>query len=179
MEENLLNNVETQALGESIVKNLTENGLKAEVVERPKVRTIGSTEVGGTPTDVTEEDVLAKLDEVKIKKEVRARMIKVFNTQLIQVEQELNKGKTIDDILDEIKNKKSKLPKMARDFVENFESDSIKEMIEQRNDYLKKQHTNRVSGIISHASTLSGGTSKFIKKETEEENDTIKIQEAE
>ena len=154
-------NVETK----EEVKEIT-----AEVIERPKIRTIGSTEVGGTQEGVAEEDVMAKLDEVKLKKEVRARMIKTFNTQLIQVEQELKTGKTLDDMLDEIKNKKSKLPKMARDFVENFESKSILEMIDQRNEYLSKKQTTRIGGIVRDAQILNN-KSGIIKEKKDGEGE--------
>ena len=93
------------------------------------VRTIGSSEVGGTP-QLTEEDVEKMIDKDKVKKYARKQIMLAFKTQIKQVKEELALGKTLDDILAEIKEKKSKLPRVARDFVVNFEQEAINDMIE-------------------------------------------------
>lgn len=99
--------------------------------EQGTVRTIGSKEVGESPEEKEQRiaEIKEKLQEyAKVK--ARESVIIAFKTPLRQVIQELNKGKTLDDIIAEIKEKKSMMTKSARDFCLNFKPEVILELVE-------------------------------------------------
>lgn len=104
--------------------------------EQGTVRTIGSKEVGMTPEEKAQKE--EELNE-KIKEEAHKQSVillaKTFKTQLLQITIELNKGKTLDGILDEIKNKTSNLSRSTRDFCVGFKTEAILELL----DYVKNK----------------------------------------
>ena len=118
---------------------------EANVVEEvSKVRTIGSKEVGESPEDKAqreEELKEQKIAEAQAKaKEIAEKMVKKqFRTMFLQVYDEIqNKGKTLEDVIEEINQKKSNMTRSARDFVLNFEPDRIKQWIEDENNDREK-----------------------------------------
>ena len=121
------------------------------MADNSTVRTIGSSEVGGTP-QLTEEDVEKMIDKDKVKKYARKQIMLAFKTQIKQVKEELALGKTLDDILAEIKEKKSKLPRVARDFVVNFEQEAINDMIEA---YDELKHGKKFTPEVQKESTVT------------------------
>ena len=97
-----------------------------------EMRTIGSKEVGLTPEEKKQqEEELKERMNAYAKKKAHEAVIKTFKTQLIQVMAELNKGKTIDDVLTEINEKRSNLSRSTRDFCINFKPDVILGLIEE------------------------------------------------
>lgn len=131
---------------------------EANVVEEvSKVRTIGSKEVGESPEDkVQREEELKeqKIAEAQAKaKEIAEKMVKKqFRTMFLQVYDEIqNKGKTLEDVIEEVNQKKSNMTRSARDFVLNFEPDRIKQWIEDENNDREKalqEHLKR-KGLVA------------------------------
>ena len=131
---------------------------EANVVEEvSKVRTIGSKEVGESPEDKAqreEELKEQKIAEAQAKaKEIAEKMVKKqFRTMFLQVYDEIqNKGKTLEDVIEEINQKKSNMTRSARDFVLNFEPDRIKQWIEDENNDREKalqEHLKR-KGLVA------------------------------
>ena len=95
-----------------------------------EVRVIGSKEVGKSPEErlQQEEELNERLREAAQKK-ARITVVKTFKTQLLQIKNELDSGKTIDDVLNEINEKLSKMSRMTRDFCMNFKKDAILSLI--------------------------------------------------
>lgn len=130
----------------------------ANVIEEvSKVRTIGSKEVGESPEEKAqreEELKEQKIAEAQAKaKEIAEKMVKKqFRTMFLQVYDEIqSKGKTLEDVIEEINQKKSNITRSARDFVLNFEPDRIKQWIEDENNDREKalqEHLNR-KGLIA------------------------------
>ena len=131
---------------------------EANVVEEvSKVRTIGSKEVGESPEDKAqreEELKEQKIAEAQAKaKEIAEKMVKKqFRTMFLQVYDEIqNKGKTLEDVIEEVNQKKSNMTRSARDFVLNFEPDRIKQWIEDENNDREKalqEHLKR-KGLVA------------------------------
>lgn len=131
---------------------------EANVVEEvSKVRTIGSKEVGESPEDKSqreEELKEQKIAEAQAKaKEIAEKMVKKqFRTMFLQVYDEIqNKGKTLEDVIEEVNQKKSNMTRSARDFVLNFEPDRIKQWIEDENNDREKalqEHLKR-KGLVA------------------------------
>ena len=131
---------------------------EANVVEEvSKVRTIGSKEVGESPEEKAqreEELKEQKIAEAKAKaKEIAEKMVKKqFRTMFLQVYDEIqNKGKTLEDVIEEINQKKSRMTRSARDFALNFEPDRIKQWIEDENNDREKalqEHLKRM-GLVA------------------------------
>ena len=131
---------------------------EANVVEEvSKVRTIGSKEVGESTEDKAqreEELKEQKIAEAQAKaKEIAEKMVKKqFRTMFLQVYDEIqNKGKTLEDVIEEINQKKSNMTRSARDFVLNFEPDRIKQWIEDENNDREKalqEHLKR-KGLVA------------------------------
>lgn len=131
---------------------------EANVVEEvSKVRTIGSKEVGKSPEDKAqreEELKEQKIAEAQAKaKEIAEKMVKKqFRTMFLQVYDEIqNKGKTLEDVIEEVNQKKSNMTRSARDFVLNFEPDRIKQWIEDENNDREKalqEHLKR-KGLVA------------------------------
>ena len=116
-----------------IMQKKTELAEVTEVVN--KVRTIGSKEVGQTPEEKAQQEQELKeqkIAEAKQKaKEIAEKMVKKqFRTMFLQVYEEILKGKTLEDITEEINQKKSRMTRSARDFVINFEPERIKQWID-------------------------------------------------
>lgn len=131
---------------------------EANVVEEvSKVRTIGSKEVGESPEDKAqreEELKEQKIAEAQAKaKEIAEKMVKKqFRTMFLQVYDEIqNKGKTLEDVIEEVNQKKCNMTRSARDFVLNFEPDRIKQWIEDENNDKEKalqEHLKR-KGLVA------------------------------
>ena len=131
---------------------------EANVVEEvSKVRTIGSKEVGESPEDKAqreEELKEQKIAEAQAKaKEIAEKMVKKqFRTMFLQVYDETqNKGKTLEDVIEDVTQKKSNMTRSARDFVLNFEPDRIKQWIEDENNDREKalqEHLKR-KGLVA------------------------------
>ena len=131
---------------------------EANVVEEvSKVRTIGSKEVGESPEEKAQrEEELKdqKIAEAQAKaKEIAEKMVKKqFRTMFLQVYDEIqNKGKTLEDVIEEVNQKKSNMTRSARDFVLNFEPDRIKQWIEDENNDREKalqEHLKR-KGLVA------------------------------
>lgn len=131
---------------------------EANVVEEvSKVRTIGSKEVGESPEDKAqreEELKEQKIAEAQAKaKEIAEKMVKKqFRTMFLQVYDEIqNKGKTLENVIEEVNQKKSNMTRSARDFVLNFEPDRIKQWIEDENNDREKalqEHLKR-KGLVA------------------------------
>jgi len=131
---------------------------EANVVEEvSKVRTIGSKEVGESPEEKAqreEELKEQKIAEAKAKaKEIAEKMVKKqFRTMFLQVYDEIqNKGKTLEDVIEEINQKKSRMTRSARDFALNFEPDRIKQWIEDENNDREKalQENLKRKGLVA------------------------------
>ena len=135
---------------------------EANVVEEvSKVRTIGSKEVGESPEDKAqreEELKEQKIAEAQAKaKEIAEKMVKKqFRTMFLQVYDEIqNKGKTLEDVIEEVNQKKSNMTRSARDFVLNFEPDRIKQWIEDENNEREKalqEHLKRKGLVVEEES---------------------------
>ena len=94
-----------------------------------EIKTIGSKEV------VTDEEQMKqkKVEEAKkaAKKIAENIVKKQFRTPFLQVYNEVTKNnKTIEDLIEEVNQKKSHMNRSGRDYVTNFEPDRIKEWIE-------------------------------------------------
>ena len=95
-----------------------------------EVRVIGSKEVGSSPEEKmqAEEDLNERIREAAQKK-ARLTILKTFQTQLRQIQGELETGKTFDDVLTEINEKRSRLSRATRDFCINFEKEAIIDLV--------------------------------------------------
>ena len=139
------------------MKKNVEIGDANVIEEVSKVRTIGSKEVGESPEEKAqreEELKEQKIAEAQAKaKEIAEKMVKKqFRTMFLQVYDEIqSKGKTLEDVIEEINQKKSNMTHSARDFVLNFEPDRIKQWIEDENNDRKKalqEYLNR-KGLVA------------------------------
>ena len=89
-------------------------------------RNIGSKEVGESPEEKAQKEQERKDKiEAEAKKKAKLAVFKAFQTQLSQIRDELAKGKTLDDVINEINEKKSTVSRSTRDFCLNFEKDAI------------------------------------------------------
>ncbi len=109
-----------------------EKSIKVEKVQEEvqeavgEIRNIGSKEVGETPEEKAQKEQERKDKiEAEAKKKAKLAVFKAFQTQLSQIRDELAKGKTLDDIINEINEKKSGMSSSTRDFCLNFEKDAI------------------------------------------------------
>ena len=109
-----------------------EKSIKVEKVQEEvqkavgEIRTIGSKEVGESPEEKAQKEQERKDKiEAEAKKKAKLAVFKAFQTQLSQIRDELAKGKTLDDIINEINEKKSTVSRSTRDFCLNFEKDAI------------------------------------------------------
>lgn len=109
-----------------------EKSIKVEKVQEEvqesvgEIRTIGSKEVGESPEEKAQKEQERKDKiEAEAKKKAKLAVFKAFQTQLSQIRDELAKGKTLDDIINEINEKKSGMSRSTRDFCLNFEKDAI------------------------------------------------------
>ena len=100
--------------------------------EQGTVRTIGSKEVGMTPEEKAQKE--EELNQV-IQRKARFTVVKTFKTQLLQIREELNKGKTMDDILTEINEKKSRMSRTTRDLCLNFKSEAVVDLVKDLTDF--------------------------------------------
>jgi len=97
-----------------------------------EVKTIGSKEVV-TDEQKQEELKQKKIAEAKeVSKKIAENVVKKqFRTPFLQVYDEVvNKNKTVEDLIEEVKQKKCRMTKFGRDFVTEFEPERIKEWIE-------------------------------------------------
>ena len=109
-----------------------EKSIKVEKVQEEvqeavgEIRTIGSKEVGESPEEKAQKEQERKDKlEAEAKKKAKLAVFKAFQTQLSQIREELAKGKTLDDVINEINEKKSTVSRSTRDFCLNFEKDAI------------------------------------------------------
>ena len=94
------------------------------------VVTIGSTQVQGKTEEQKKEEI-QKAAEENAKKIAENVIKKQFRTPFLQVYNEVvNNNKTIEDLLEEVKQKRSRMTKFARDYVTEFKAETIKEWIE-------------------------------------------------
>ena len=135
----------------------------AETIEPiGEVRTIGSKEVGESPEEKAareEELKQQKIEEAQKKaKEIAEKMVKKqFRTMFLQVYDEVqNHGKTVEDVIEEVNQKKSRMTRSARDFVLNFEPDRIKQWIEDEN----KDREQALEERLNNRGILIGKTDK-------------------
>lgn len=97
-----------------------------------EVKTIGSKEVK-TDEQKQEELKQKKIEEAKetAKKLAENIVKKQFRTPFLQVYNEvINNNKSLEDLIEEVNQKKSRMTKFARDYVTEFETDRIKQWIE-------------------------------------------------
>lgn len=109
-----------------------ENVLKIQE-NKPSVKTIGSKSL----EEEKEEERNSKLESA-VESKVKEMVKKQFKLQFLQVVEKINKGMTLDDIIEEVNQKKSNMTKSARDFVVNFKPEVITEWIEEYNKENKK-----------------------------------------
>ena len=109
-----------------------EKSIKVEKVQEEvqeavgEIRNIGSKEVGESPEEKAQKEQERKDKiEAEAKKKAKLAVFKAFQTQLSQIRNELAKGKTLDDVINEINEKKSNVSRSTRDFCLNFEKDAI------------------------------------------------------
>ena len=105
-----------------------ENSIKVEKVQEElgEIRNIGSKEVGESPEEKAQKEQERKDKiEAEAKKKAKLANFKAFQTQLSQIKEEISKGKTLDDVINEINEKKSTVSRSTRDFCLNFEKDAI------------------------------------------------------
>ena len=109
-----------------------EKSIKVEKVQEEvqeavgEIRTIGSKEVGESPEEKAQKEQERKDKiEAEAKKKAKLAVFKAFQTQLSQIRDELARGKTLDDVINEINEKKSTVSRSTRDFCLNFEKDAI------------------------------------------------------
>jgi len=97
-----------------------------------EIKTIGSKEVK-TDEEKQEELKQKKAEEAKeAAKKIAENIIKKqFRTPFLQVYNEVvNNNKTVENLIEEVKQKKSLMTKFGRDYVTEFEIDRIKQWIE-------------------------------------------------
>ena len=105
-----------------------ENSIKVEKAQEElgEIRNIGSKEVGESPEEKAQKEQERKDKiEAEAKKKAKLAIFKAFQTQLSQIKDEIGKGKTLDDVINEINEKKSTVSRSTRDFCLNFEKDAI------------------------------------------------------
>lgn len=98
-----------------------------------EVKTIGSKEV------VTDEQKQEELKQKKIaeakevsKKIAENEVKRQFRTPFLQVYNEVvNNNKTVEGLVEEVNQKKSRMTKFGRDYVTNFNPDRIRQWIEE------------------------------------------------
>lgn len=93
--------------------------------EKQDVITIGSKQTGGE----TEEQKKQKMEEA-IRKEAELLVKNTFRTPFRQIYEEVKKGKTLSQIGKEIEEKKSNLPKGARDLFLNFKESKLQDWVD-------------------------------------------------
>lgn len=97
-----------------------------------EVKTIGSKEVV-TDEQKQEELKQKRVEEAKeVAKKIAENIVKKqFRTPFLQVYNEvINNNKSVEDLIEDVKQKKSRMTKFARDYVTEFETDRIKQWIE-------------------------------------------------
>ena len=97
-----------------------ENSIKVEKAQEElgEIRNIGSKEVGESPEEKAQKEQERKDKiEAEAKKKAKLAIFKAFQTQLSQIKDEIGKGKTLDDVINEINEKKSTVSRSTRDFV--------------------------------------------------------------
>jgi hypothetical protein len=97
-----------------------------------EVKTIGSKEIK-TDEQKQEELKQQKIAEAqeKVKKIAENEVKRRFRTPFLQVYDEVvNKNKTIEGLIEEVNQKKSRMTKFGRDYVTEFEPDRIRQWIE-------------------------------------------------
>ena len=92
-----------------------------------EIRTIGSTELGDSPKEKDRKQ--QEKIEAAVRENYRKSFVRTFKTQLLQVKQEVDQGKTFEDILKDINDKKSNMTRSARDFCTTFKGESIMDYI--------------------------------------------------
>ena len=93
------------------------------------VLTIGSnkTKIDGRSKKKIEEEARKKGREIADKLEK-----KQFRTQFLQIYDEVTRNdKTVEEVLEEVKQKKSRITFSARDFIQNFDNEKIKRWINE------------------------------------------------
>lgn len=100
-----------------------------------KVKTIGSKGVVADPTKIElDTSNLTEEEKQKIVENIRYQARKIIrrslSTQFKQVYAKILKGMTLQEVIQEVKDKKSNLTKSARDFVLNFKEEVIQEWID-------------------------------------------------
>lgn len=112
-------------------------------MEDKKIITIGVDDEPMIDVDDKETyDAEKKQKELKDKlKHIAIELDKIkHKTQITEVMRELNSGKTLDDIINEVKNKTSKMSSNTRDFVVTYKSNVILEWIDDLRNKPKQQH---------------------------------------
>lgn len=95
-------------------------------MEDNKLTTIGSKEVNPTQlSGIMQEE---KVNEAIRKQALRA-VVKPFRTQLRSINVELNKGRTLEELIQEVNDKKSKLPRSTRDVLTNMTEEGIERLL--------------------------------------------------
>lgn len=97
-----------------------------------EVKTIGSKEVK-TDEQKQEELKQKKAEEAKeVAKKIAENIVKKqFRTPFLQVYNEvINNNKSVEDLVEEVKQKKSRMTKFARDYVTEFDPDRIRQWID-------------------------------------------------
>lgn len=96
------------------------------------VVTIGSKDVTKTDEQIKEQKIKEAQEKAK---QIAEQMVKrQFRTPFLQVYNEVTfKGKTVENVIEEVNQKKSNMTKIARDFVVNFETERIKQWIDDEN----------------------------------------------
>lgn len=98
--------------------------------------------IGSDKAKIDDRTNQKKIEEAKKKaKEIAEQMVKKqFRTPFIQVYNEVTfNNKTVEDVIEEVNQKKSRMTKVARDYVLNFETERIKQWIEDENNKRNKQ----------------------------------------
>ena len=94
-----------------------------------EVKTIGSKEI--VSSEQEREELKKQRAEEAAKKIAENIVKKQFRTPFLQVYDEVvNKNKTIEDLIEEVNQKKCRMTKSGRDYVTNFEPERILQWIE-------------------------------------------------
>lgn len=93
------------------------------------VRTIGSQEVQA----VSEQEQLEKEEKEReaVQKAARRIIIASLKTQLKQIKVKLDEGMTIEEVVQEVEEKRSNLPANARKVLLDFKPGAINEMVKE------------------------------------------------
>lgn len=93
--------------------------------ENKNLTVIGSKEVNPTePTNEREE----KVNEF-IRQRALQSIVHPFRSPLKKINEELEKGRTIDELVKEVMEKRSKFPRRVRDVLTTFNEDGVKRML--------------------------------------------------